>query len=277
MGYDLTEYAQTPLGRLAFHQTGSGEPLILHHGGEGHKGQYAIFAPHLAAGIRAISYDQRDIAESLTAAQPYDLKALADDCAALMDALGLDKAHIAGISMGGVIALHMAVHHPGRVKTLIVGAAPAAARWSATFLQQMLSKSAEERTDLMVEALLSPRGLTDSEMAATLRATLSVTHSAPGSHRMAALRAHDLEAELSMIDIPTLVINGSDDPIVTPESARLVADRIPGAELVVLDGARHGLSFEFREQTGKLISDFVLKHPVAVLLPLPAGPNSCRQ
>jgi len=262
MGYDLTEYAETPLGRLAFHQTGSGEPLILHHGGESHKGQYDIFAPHLADGIRAISYDQRDIADSFQAAEPYELKALADDCAALMDALGLEKAHIAGISFGGVIALHMAVNHPDRVQTLIIGAAPAASRASAPFLQDMLSKSPGERADLMVEAILSPKARMDHELTATVRGLLSVTHSKPDSHRMAALRNHDLDEELRAIDIPTLLLYGSDDPIVTPEAGQFIADRIPGAELVVLDGARHGLSFEFREHTARLMSDFVLKHPL---------------
>jgi 3-oxoadipate enol-lactonase len=263
MGYDLTEYAQTPLGRLAFHQTGSGEPLILHHGGESHKDQYAIFAPHLADGIRAISYDQRDIADSFQAAGPYELKALADDCAALMDALGLEKAHIAGISMGGVISLHMAVNHPDRVQTLIVGAAPAATRAIGPFLQNMMTRSPEERTDLMVEALLSPEARIDRGLTATVRELLAMTNSKPGSHRMESLRNHDLDEELRAIGIPTLLLYGSDDPIATPESGQFIADRILGAELVVLDGARHGLSFEFREQTARLMSDFVLKHPLA--------------
>jgi len=263
MGYDLTEYATTPLGRLAFHQTGAGEPLILHHGGESHKGQYAVFAPHLAPGIRAISYDQRDIADSFQVADPYDLKALADDCAALMDALGLEKAHIAGISFGGAISLHMAVNHPDRVQTLTVGAAPPAMRDSAPFMRNMLSRSPAERTDLMVDALLTPRAQMDQELTATLREVLSLTTSRPDSHRMEAIRGHDLDAELRAIGIPTLLIYGSDDPIATPESGRFIADRIPGAELVVLDGARHGLSFEFREQTARLVSDFVLSHPLS--------------
>ncbi|HUN31660.1 MAG TPA: alpha/beta fold hydrolase [Trebonia sp.] len=260
MGFDLTEYASTPLGRLAFHQTGSGEPVILHHGGESHKGQYEIFAPHLADGIRAISYDQRDIGDSFRAAGPYGLKALADDCAALMDALGLDKAHIAGISFGGVVSLHMAIHHPDRVQTLIVGAAPPAMRASAPFLQKMAARSPEERNDLMIEALLSPQAQLDHELTATVREVLSVTYSRPGSHRLESLRDHDLDAELAAIGVPTLLIYGSDDPICPPAAGQFIADRITGAELVVLDGARHGLSFEFRAQTAALMSDFVLSH-----------------
>ena len=262
MGYDLTEYAQTPLGRLAFHQTGSGEPLILHHGGESHKGQYDIFAPHLADGIRAISYDQRDIGDSFKVTEPYELKAFADDCVALMDALGFEKAHIAGISFGGVISLHMAVNHPDRVQTLIVGAAPATMSASAPFLQKLLASSPAERTDLMVDAILSPKALTDRELTATVREHLSMTNSSPDSHRIKSMRGHNLDEELRAIDIPTLLIYGSDDPIAVPATGQFIADRIPGAELVVLDGARHGLSFEFREQTGRLMSDFVLKHPV---------------
>src|SRR6201996_6311709 len=107
MGYDRTEYAQTPLGRIAFHQTGAGEPLILSHGGESHKGQYAPLAPLLADGIRAISYDQRDVADSFAVAGPYTMADVADDVVRLMDALGLEKAHIAGFSYGGLVSLNV--------------------------------------------------------------------------------------------------------------------------------------------------------------------------
>ena len=73
MGFDTFELVNVKGGQLAYLDAGSGEPLIMHHGGESHKGQYAAFAPLLAPGIRSISYDQRDVADSFAAAAPYTL------------------------------------------------------------------------------------------------------------------------------------------------------------------------------------------------------------
>jgi 3-oxoadipate enol-lactonase len=79
---------------------------------------------------------------------------------------------------------------------------------------------------------------------------------------MAALAIHDMTEDAKKITAPTLLIYGSDDPVATSDNGDFLEQRIPDSELVVLEGARHGLSFEFRKETGKLVSDWVLSHPV---------------
>jgi len=262
MGYDLIEYAETPLGRIAFHQTGSGEPLILSHGMESHKGQYAPLAPLLAGNIRAISYDQRDIADSFAVAEPYTMAEVADDVIRLMDALGFEKAHIAGFSFGGLVSLNVAVHHPDRVQTLIAGTSPDNRRPATQFLQGLLAMDTAERTEAMIKAALSEQGQLDPVMAATARSVISGGYTRPGSHRFEAMATHDVGDKLANVTAPTLFIYGSDDPIASPQDGAALAADIPGARLAVVEGARHGIYWEFREATARLINEFVSAHPI---------------
>jgi len=274
MGYDLIEYAETPLGRIAFHQTGSGEPLILSHGAESHKGQYAPLAPLLAGGIRAVSYDQRDIADSFTVANPYTMAEIADDVIRLMDALGIEKAHVAGFSFGGLVSLNVAVHHPGRVQSLIVGTAPDSRRPPTEFLRNLWNLDTAARTEAMFRAVLSEKGQRDPAMEATLRSVMSGGYTRPGSHRHASLATHDVSSKLPSITVPTLLIYGSDDPVATPEDGASLAADIPGARVAVVEGARHGVYWEFKDQTAHLINDFVLAHPIG---PTPEPPQRSAQ
>jgi 3-oxoadipate enol-lactonase len=262
VGYDLIEYAETPLGRIAFHQTGSGEPLILSHGGESHKGQYALLAPLLADGIRAISYDQRDIVDSFTVAEPYTMAEIADDVIRLMDALGFEKAHIAGFSFGGLVSLNVAVHHPDRVQTLIAGTSPDNRRPPTEFLKGLFALDTAERTEAMLKAVLSEKGQLDPVLAATTRAVISGGYTRPGSHRFEAIATHDVGDKLGNITAPTLLIYGSDDPIAAPADGASLAADIPGARVAVVERARHGIYWEFKEETAQLINEFVSAHPI---------------
>lgn len=262
MGYDLIEYAETPLGAIAFHQTGSGEPLIISHGGESHKGQYAPLAPLLAPGIRAISYDQRDIADTFSVANPYTMADIADDVVRLMDALGFDKAHIAGFSFGGLVSLNVAVHHPDRVQTLIAGTSPDNRRPPSEFLKTIFTLDTAERSEAMIKAVLTEKGQADPEMSATIRGVVSGGYTRPGSHRHAAIATHDVGDKLGNITAPTLLIYGTDDPLASPDDGAALAADIPDARLAVIEGARHGVYWEFKEETARLINEFVLAHPI---------------
>lgn len=253
--------ARTPAGTIAYQETGSGEPLLLHHGAESHRGQYTGFAPLLPNGIRAISYDQRDIGGSFTSSEPYTMADLADDCVALMDALEIEQAHIMGISFGGALSLHVAIRHPDRVRSLLVGAAPDGTTGRSEYMTRILAASPDERTELMVGAVLSDDGRRDPDMEGAVRRLVSGRHSPPGSSRMAALDSHRVIDDLHRVTAPTLLLYGSDDPLVSVDNGRVLAAGIPGAELVVIPGARHGLSFEFATTTAALVGDFVLAHP----------------
>jgi len=266
MGYDAYRVAEVAGNRIPYYETGAGEPLLIHHGAESHKGQYEIFAPLLDPGLRAISYDQRDVGDAESVDADYRMADLADDCVGLMDALGIDKAHIMGISFGGAISLQVGLRHPDRVQTLIVGAAPDNLVEPTPFVEKMLAAAPEDRGALMRDASLSPAAQQDAWLMAQLdnlaRAGGRGTVIALGSRRRAAMDGHDVRGQVDKITAPTLLLYGEFDPIAPPEvGERLHAD-LPESELVVVQGARHGLSFEYREQTADLVNNWVARHRI---------------
>ena len=262
MSYDAYEVADVAGNGIPYHQTGTGEPLLMHHGAESHKGQYEIFAPLLDAGLRAISYDQRDVGDAESIDADYGLDDLADDCIGLMDALDIEKAHIMGISLGGAIALHVGIRHPDRVQSLIVGAATDSFARPNAYIEQMMAAPPEERGTLMRAAILSPEGLQDEWLMSRLADLGRGTVTAMGSRRRTAMDTHDVRGQLEKITAPTLLVYGELDPIAPPEVGKEIHAEIPNSELVVLEGARHGLSFEYREQTAELVNGWVARHRI---------------
>ena len=102
---------------------GSGPPLVLIHGAEAGREMFAALAPELAAHFTVIAYDQRDTGSTLDLTVPpreYGLAEVGDDVAALIEALGYDRAHVFGTSLGGTIAQVFAARHPGRLDRLIL-------------------------------------------------------------------------------------------------------------------------------------------------------------
>ncbi|MFC7542469.1 alpha/beta fold hydrolase [Siccirubricoccus deserti] len=115
-----------PIGggvEIAYAVTGEGPPLVLMHGAEADHTQYAALTSHLAGRFTYIAYDQRDSGQTRNPEAPYGIEALADDAAALIAALGHQRAHVFGSSLGSVIAQALAVRHPGRVDRLVLSAA----------------------------------------------------------------------------------------------------------------------------------------------------------
>lgn len=262
MSFSTVKVAETTNGPIAYHELGSGEVLLMHHGGESHRGQYAGFAPLLGEGIRAISYDQRDVGDSFRCTDPYEIGDIADDSVALLDALGIERAHIMGFSFGGAVSLHIAIRHPDRVQSLICGAAPASFRNINEFTKAALARPPEERFDIMVQAILSPAGQSDPAQLERLRTMMAGQVSDPDSYRIQCLRSHDLDEELRTIKAPTLLIYGADDPLASPDDGRFIAERIPNATFVCVPDARHGLSSEFKEPVARLVREHVLANRI---------------
>lgn len=262
MGYDAFQVAAVDGNRIPYHQTGTGEPLLIHHGAESHKGQYAIFAPLLEDDIHAISYDQRDVGDADSVDADYTIVDLADDCVGLMDALGIEKAHVMGISFGGAIALNVGIRHPGRVQSLIVGAAPESFARPSAYMETVMAAAPEARGALMRDASLSVQAQQDEWLMANLASLGRGTVTALGSRRRAAMESHDVRDRLAEITAPTLLLYGELDPIAPPEMGWELHAQLPNSELVVLQDARHGLSFEFRQQTADLVNSWVDRHRI---------------
>ncbi|WP_181849716.1 alpha/beta fold hydrolase [Streptomyces parvulus] len=246
---------------LAYVETGAGEPLLLLHGAESHKGQHQLLTPHLSSAIRAIAYDQRDVGGSDSATRDYDIADLAADCVGLMDALGLPDAHLAGFSFGGAIALQVALRHPACVRSLVVGATPRSFASPSPFVARALAQPPEERAVLMRDASISPRAQQDERLMAVVGDLLRGRVTTPGSRRSAAITTHHLTAaELGSITAPTLLVYGAEDPVVPIAEGRALLAALPHAELSVIDDARHGVALEYPERVAALVSDWVSRH-----------------
>jgi pimeloyl-ACP methyl ester carboxylesterase len=248
------------------------------------------FCSALAArGMQVIRFDNRDIGLSshLSDAPPPDVRAvmmgdassasyrlsdMAGDVTGLLDALGLDSAHLVGASMGGMIAQTVAIEHPGRVRSLTsimsTTGDPAVGRPTQRALAALLSppaatrEEAIERTVSILRVTGSP-GFDLDEADVRLRTGLAFdrSHDPVGvARQLAAIGASGDRTEgLRSVSVPTLVMHGADDPLVNVSGARATADAIPGAELVVYDGMGHNLPRELWDDIARRIGELVAR------------------
>jgi len=251
---------QIEVGRLsvAYVASGAGQPVVLVHGGESSRRQYDPFRPLLGPGIRAIAYDQRDVGDTVADPEPYTISTLARDCAGLIEALGYERAHLMGASLGGAIAMYVAIEHPERVASLTLVSAPPNAPGDVA--EKIIAMSPDERAKFMLDAVISPEGQRREPALVHQVQSLLRGSAMLSERRQDAIRTLDCADRLPEITAPTLVINGTDDPLVPATTAEFVAGQIPGATLELIDGGRHGLTLEQRETTAGLVRRFVLAH-----------------
>lgn len=229
--------------RTACEMQGSGPPLLLLHGAEGSRKQFALLRPALAQRFTVITYDQRDCGDTTNPEQPSTLSMLADDAKALLDALGHPAAHVFGTSFGGRVAQALAVRHPDAVRRLALGstwplpvslaqANPEVARALAQ-LRAELPHSAEQMAEYFY-----PAAYLQAHPAA-LRHFASAPARSPRSDRRAAATGDMPGLDIRRIAHPTLLLAGALDQVVPPALTLSLANAIAGARSVVLPGVGH--------------------------------------
>ena len=207
-------------------------------------------------GFRVIRFDNRDVGLStkFDEAPQYTLDDMAADGIGLLDHLGIDAAHVFGISMGGMIAQLMAINHPGRVKSLVSGmsamsepdAVPPTPEVATRFIASA-GNSREEviENEVEVRRVIGSGGpwFDEDEVRAMAAASYDRCYCPQGRLRQmqAITAAKPRKAALAALNIPVLVLHGADDPIVPAENGRRTAEAIPGAELVIIDGMGHDI------------------------------------
>jgi len=254
---------------VAYDLQGSGEPLVMIHGAQGDQSMFSGLAPAFASQFRVLTFDQRGSGLSEKPDMEYSIAMLADDTATLMEHLGFASAHIVGVSMGGMIAQEFALRHPRKVRALVLGCTtpggPKAVRLGGEALTNAYSTkpmSAEERGRALAEAAFTKGYIQKHpEIIPAMieaRRQCSIDPVALG-HRMKAAYAHDAFDRLSQITCPTLVITGKDDVLISWENSRILAERIPGAKLMLLEPAGHCFWLERPEQSHQAILAFLQK------------------
>ena len=205
-------------------------------------------------GFYVIRFDNRDVGLSTKVSAPYNLQDMADDAISLLDALNVDKAHICGASMGGSIVQAMAIKYPARILSLtsimsttgranLPPAKPEAVK--------LLMMPAPEERDGYIEyyvnlwRVLHGSGFPFDEEEGREMAAKSYDRSfyPPGIDRqvMAISVSGSRKTKLASVNVPTQIIHGGDDPIVSVEGGKDTAETIPGAELLIIEGMGHAL------------------------------------
>ena len=255
---------------IAYELRGAGDPIVMIHGAQGDQSMFNGMAADFAGEYRVLTFDQRGSGLSGKPDMPYSIAMLADDTAALMDHLRITRAHIIGVSMGGMIAQEFALRHPQKVRSLVLGCTtpggPNSIRMGGDALTSAYSTrpmTAEERGKALAEAAFT-KGylLKHPEIIASMiesRRSRPIDNSA-FPHRMKAAQEHNTYDRLGEIRSPTLVITGKDDALISWENSRILAERIKGAEQVILEPAGHCFWMEKPKESHDAIAGFVGRH-----------------
>ncbi len=230
-------------------EAGAGEPVVLIMGFGGDHLAWGFQTRVLAERYRVIAFDNRGAGQSDAPDRPYTTRMMADDTAGLMDALGVERAHVVGVSLGGMIAQELALAHPGRVRTLHLGCTlgrPDAYMRALVAVWRTLRTSLSREDMLRAVALWLFAPGTYSERPEFVEMVVQTALASPHPQTLAgflrqgdAILAHDALDRLRDIRCPTLVSVGEDDILVPPRFSREVAARIPGAVLRTVPGAGH--------------------------------------
>ena len=252
------------LDGLALHYTdeGEGEPIMLIHGFPFSGDLYRPQRAALSSRFRVITPDLRGMGQSDVLPDGYSMDTYADDVAALLDHLGIGQAIVAGMSMGGYVVFALLRRHPNRVKGLILldTRAGADTEEGKAGRRRMIEQARNEGAGAVADAML-PKMLTEAtrrdapELADFLRTMMAAT---PVDGIVGALEAMmeriDSRPLLPLINVPTLIVVGSEDTVTPPAAAEEMGREIKGAQLVVITGAAHAANLERPDEVNRAIA-----------------------
>ncbi|RME26748.1 MAG: alpha/beta fold hydrolase [Deltaproteobacteria bacterium] len=262
---------------LEYDTRGDGDPVLMIMG---IGAQMILWPPELldglaARGLQVIRFDNRDVGRStwldhlgrpdigrllprawlgLPVSAPYTLSHMAADAVGLLDHLGIARAHVVGVSMGGMIAQHVAIEHPARVRSLTTMMSTTGGRRVSLprprALRALLTapaRTVDEAEEAMVRFMREVNGpafdIAEDRIRAVARESWLRGVNPDGFVRQfaAILASGDRTARLRQLDVPTLVLHGTADPLVPVRGGKATARAIRGARLRLIDGWGHGL------------------------------------
>jgi pimeloyl-ACP methyl ester carboxylesterase len=219
-----------------------------------------------------IIFDNRGAGQSDKPDMPYTMEMMANDLAALLDAIDIKMASIGGISMGGMIFQHFALQYPKRATSLILGCtscggshaiAPEEEVMAALFdFERMKKMTPQARFTELISVLFSQEFIKNNPGAIQEMAKQMTEHPVNPIGVMwqaEAIKNHDTYERLPENKVPTLIIHGDADRVLPVENARILASRIPHAETVILKGKGHGFNQEAIPKMNQAILNFLEK------------------
>ncbi|HEY1826384.1 MAG TPA: alpha/beta fold hydrolase [Acidimicrobiales bacterium] len=245
--------------RLWWDEEGSGDPVLLVMGFSYPAQMWHRVWPALTDQFRVIRFDNRGVGQSDVPKESYSIADMADDAFAVLDAAGVERAHVYGASMGGGIAQEMALRHPERVASLVLGctAAPADSGgkprripWYVRLIppRVIISRRAGRNygDDVPEEAIAADQAI--------LRASKRSARGLIGQAQ--AVAAYSSKDRVPSITAPTLVLHGDLDSTVPVEMGKELASLIPGARLEIIQGARHNFITSIDCPANRFVKEF---------------------
>ena len=250
---------------LYWESTGTGIPVLLIHGLGLSGGAWWRTVDALSPTLRVITFDHRGIGRSKSLMPAFTTEAMADDATSILDELGLESAHVYGISLGGMIAQQLALRHPARVRSLVLGATQPGGRHAVradpevmAFFRQRSHLDKEEAAWASVEFNYGPRCRAEhpERIAEDIERRLEQPFNARAYRaQLFAAAMHNCYARLDRIEVPTFVVHGAQDRVIPAANAHLMAERLPNCRLTVLEDTGHLYPTEAPE-VDEAISDF---------------------
>jgi 3-oxoadipate enol-lactonase len=255
--------------KLHWERTGSGPPVLLIMGLGLSGGAWWRTTSVLADHLQVVTFDNRGIGRSRAVVQAYSTEVMADDAASVLDDAGIEHAHVYGVSLGGMVAQQVALRHPERVTSLVLGATYAGGPCAYPPSDEVLAFLRRRAFLAHEEAALRSVPFNYSEACRTAypeRIDADLAQRLTNGFAMEAYWAqlwaaatHDTYARLPEIAAPTLVVHGTADRMIPVQNGRVLAERIPGARLTEIPGAGHLYPTEAPEIDDE-ISTFMVEH-----------------
>jgi 3-oxoadipate enol-lactonase len=256
---------------MNYEQQGTGEPLVLIPYLAADNACYAFQVADYAKHFTCISIDPRGAGETDKPAGTYSTELFAEDVAAFMHAIGIDRAHVSGLSLGAATGLWLAAKHPGRVKSLSLHSG-----WSKTdaFLKvvvqgwQTMAKGLGSVTNMVIQGIF-PWCFTPELYAAKpdyIESLASFVRGRPVQPLEAFLRqsdaviAHDAEAALSKVKAPTQITFGRHDVVTSIRFADAMKNAIAGSELIIFEGCAHAPIYEHVDEFNAKTLNFLKRN-----------------
>ncbi|MBI3636804.1 MAG: alpha/beta fold hydrolase [Candidatus Rokubacteria bacterium] len=252
---------------LYYEESGAGDPLVLIMGLSGDHLAWGFQVPAFAERYRVIAFDNRGVGQSGQPDIEYTIPRMAEDTRVLMDALGIERAHVLGVSMGGMIAQELTLRHPTRVRTLQIHCSMArpdghmrALLEAWRTIRAALPPEPAMRT--VATYLFAPTTYDERPEFVELVIQSGLANPYPQSltgflRQCGAVATHDTLDRLGAIRCPALVSVGEEDILVPARFSRHVAEKIPHAEFETIANAGHVYFWEKPDEFNRMCLDFL--------------------